>query len=57
MRQKNNKKNNVLAELIKARWSNIKDETEKIFKEEIKTEKTNEILKIVDEILDFNKKN
>ena len=57
MRQKNNKKNNVLAELIKARWSNLKDETEKIFKEEIKTEKTNEILKIVDEILDFNKKN
>ena len=54
MRQKNNKKNNVLAELIKARWSNLKDETEKIFKEEIKTEKTNEILKIVDEILDFN---
>ena len=53
---KDKKKNSELVEEIKNRWSNLKDEIKKISKEEIKTEKSNEILGIVNEILDFNKK-
>ena len=53
---KDKKNNSELVEEIKNRWSNLKDEIKKISKEEIKTEKSNEILGIVNEIIDFNKK-
>ena len=52
---KDKKKNNEIVKLIRVRWSDLKDETEKMPKEEIKTEKPNEILELVNEILDFNK--
>ena len=45
---KNKNKNNELVELIKVRWANLKDEIKEMSKEEIKTEKINEILKIVE---------
>ena len=51
---KNENKNNELVELIKVRWSNLKDETEKMSKEEIENKKPDKILKIVEEILNFN---
>ena len=53
---KNKNKNNELVELIKVRWSNLKDVIEKMSEDEIKTEKPDKILEIVKEILDFNKK-
>ena len=53
---KNKNKNNELVELIKVRWSNLKDEIKKMSKDEIENEKMDKILKIVEEILDFNKK-
>ena len=49
------KKNSEFVEEIKNRWSNFKDETEKMSKEEIKNEKPNDILGIINEILDFDK--
>ena len=52
---KDKKKNSAFVEEIKNRWSNFKLETEKISKEEIKNEKPNDILRIINEILDFNK--
>ena len=55
MRQKKNN-NNELVELIKVRWSNLKDEIEKMTQDEIKTERPYKILEIIKEILDFNKK-
>ena len=53
---KDKKENSDLVGLIKVRWSNLKDETEKMSKEEIKAEKPHKILEIFKEILDFNKK-
>ena len=53
---KNKKENNELVKLIRVRWSNLKDEIEKISEEEIEIEKPDEILKIVEKILNFNKK-
>ena len=52
---KDKKKNSAFVEEIKNRWSNFKLETEKMSKEEIKNEKPNDILRIINEILDFNK--
>ena len=52
---KDKKKNSEFVEEIKNRWSNLKDETEKMSKEEIKNEKPNHILGIINEIFDFNK--
>ena len=52
----NKKKNNDLVESIKIRWSNFKDEIEKMSKEEIENEKPDKILEIVEEILNFNNK-
>ena len=52
---KDKMKNNDLVELIRVRWINLKDETEKMSKEEIKNKKPNEILGIVNKIIDFNK--
>ena len=53
---KNKKKNSVFVEKTKNRWSNVKDETEKMFEDENKTEQPDKILKIVKEIIDFNKR-
>ena len=44
---KNKNKNNELVELIKVRWSNLKDVIEKMSEDEIKTEKPDKILEIV----------
>ena len=52
---KDKKKNSMLVEEIKNRWSNLKDETKKMSEEEIQNEKPNQILETVKEILDFNK--
>ena len=54
---KDKKKNNDLVELIRIRWSNLKDEIKEMSKEEIEIEKPDKILKIVEEILEFNKQN
>ena len=53
---KDKNKNNELVELIKVRWSNLKDVIEKMSEDEIKIEKPDKILEIVKEILDFNKR-
>ena len=49
------KENKELVEGIRNRWSNLKDEIKKMSREEIKNEKPNDILGIVNEIIDFNK--
>ena len=54
MRQKI-KKNNALVELIKVRWSILKDEIEKRSEDEKDPEKLDKILKVFKEILEFNK--
>ena len=54
---KDKKKNSELVELIKVRWSDLKDEIEKMSKKEIENEKPGKILKIVEEILEFNEQN
>ena len=51
---KDKKRNSELVEKIKNRC-NLKDEIKKISKEEIKNEKPNDILGIINKILDFNK--
>ena len=51
---KNKNKNNELVDLIKVKWSNLKDVIEKMSADEITTEKPDKILEIVKEILDFN---
>ena len=55
LKTKDAKENDELVEEIKNRWSNLKDEIKKMSKEEIKNEKPNDILGIINEILDFNK--
>ena len=54
-KQKIKIKNNDLVELARVRWSNLKEEPEKMSKEEIKNKKPNEILGIINKIIDFNK--
>ena len=54
---KGKKKNSKLVKEIKNRWSSLKDEIKKMSKNEIKIEKLNKLLKIVEKILEFNKKN
>ena len=54
---KNKNKNNEFVKLTKVRWSNLKDKIKKMSKEEIEIEKPDKILKIVEEILEFNKQN
>ena len=49
-------KNNELADEIKNRWSNLKDEIKKMSEDEKEVEQSDKILKIVKEVLDFNKK-
>ena len=52
---KDKKKNNMLVEQIKSRWSNLKDETNRLSQEEIQNKKPNQKLETVKGILDFNK--
>ena len=52
---KDKKKKSELVKKIKNRWSNLNDDIEKMSKDEIKFEKPNKILKIVEEILEFNR--
>ena len=54
---KDKKKNNDFVEEIKNRWSKLKDEIEEMSEEKIKCGKPDKILKIVEEILKFNKQN
>ena len=53
---KDAKKTSELVEKIRNRWSNLKDKFKEISKEEIKYEKPDDILGIVNKITDFNKK-
>ena len=53
--RKDKKKNNEFVELIKVRWSNLKDEIEKMSEDDKKIEQPDKILKIVKKI-NFNKK-
>ena len=57
MKQKNKNKNNKFAEKIKNTWSDLKDEIKKISVDEKEIEQPDKILKIVEEILEFNKQN
>ena len=52
---KDKKKNSELVKEIKNRWSKLKDETKKMSEEEIKNEKPNQILEIINKIVDFDK--
>ena len=54
---KNKKENNELVELIKVKWTNLKDDIEKIPKKEIENENPDKILKIVKAIIEFKKQN
>ena len=52
---KNKNENNELVNVIKSGLIDLKDEIKKMSKKEIKIEKADKILKIVEEILEFNK--
>ena len=52
---KDKKKNDKLVEEIKNRWINLKDKAEKMSKIEKEIEQPDRILKIIKEILNFNK--
>ena len=52
---KDKKKNNKLANVVNNGLSDLKDEIEKMSKDEKEIEKPDKVLKIVNEILDFNK--
>ena len=52
---KNKNKNNELVNVIKSGLIDLKDEIKKMSKEEIENEKPDKILKIVEEILEFNR--
>ena len=54
---KDKKKNNDFVEEIKNRWSKLKDDIEEMPEEKRENEKPDKILKIVEEILKFNKQN
>ena len=53
---KGKKRNSELVKEIKHRWSNLKDKTKKMSKEEINNEKPDDILGMIHGILGFNKK-
>ena len=53
---KNKNKNSEFVKLTKVRWSNLNDEIEKMSKEEIEIKKPGKILKIFEEVLNFNEK-
>ena len=50
------KKNSKLVDVIKSGLSDLKNETENMDEEEKETEKPNEIIDVVEEIIGFNKK-
>ena len=52
---KNKNKNNELVNVIKSRLSDLIDQSQEMSKEEIENETPDKILKIVEEILDFNR--
>ena len=54
---KNKKKNNKLVNVIKCGLSDLKNKIEKMSEEEIENEQPDKILKIVEEIPEFNKQN
>ena len=54
---KDKKQNNDLVKLIKSGLHDLKNEIKEMSEEEIEIEKPDKILRIVEEILDFNKKN
>ena len=54
---KNKKKNNKLVNVIKSGLSDLKNKIEKMSEEEIENEQRDKILKIVEEIPEFNKQN
>ena len=54
--RKNRKKNNGLVNVIKSGLSDLKDEIKKMSEAAKEIEKPDKILKIVEEILDFNNK-
>ena len=54
---KDKKENNELVNVIKSGIIDLKDEIEKMSEDEKKIEKPDKILKIVEEILEFNKQN
>ena len=51
---KQKKKNNKLVNVIKSGLSDLKDKIKEMSKEEIKSQKSNNISRIISEILDFN---
>ena len=51
----NTNQNNELVSVINNGFKNLKKDIKKMFKEEIKIEKPDKIVKIVEEILRFNK--
>ena len=53
---KNRKKNNEIVNVIKRGLSDLKDKIKKMSEDEKEIEKPDKILKIVEEILDFNNK-
>ena len=53
---KDAKENSELVEETRNRWSNLKDEVKKMSEDEKEIEKADKILKLVEEILDFNNK-
>ena len=54
---KDKKKNNDFVEEIKNRWSKLKDEIEEMSENQKKIEQPDKVLKVVEEILKFNKQN
>ena len=50
------KKNSKLVEVIKSGLSDLKNETKNMDEKEKETEKPNEIIDVVEEIIEFNKK-
>ena len=48
-------KNNELVNIIKSRLSDLKNEIERMFEDEIKIEKPYEIVDIAEKILEFNR--
>ena len=53
---KDKNKTNIFVNVIKSGLYDLKDETKKTSKQEMEMEKPDTILKIVEEILEFNKK-
>ena len=57
MKEKVKINKNALVKAIKNKWSNLKDEIKKMFEDEKEIEQPDKILKIAEEILEFNKQN